>query len=208
VARGTVPADPRHHRGEVFAVIPAKRLSWQGATGLAEDMRRYGKWIRDGAEKRVGHMYPKFKISGMEATVIWARTVTCPNPACAGTMSASWPDFPAIALAADEWLIEMGSIDQSGHVPRRIGAAARAEILEDCQRVTSLGCRPRRIGLAHEPGERQPGLHGTVGISAWTKTRSAASRCPGVSATPDNSRLLAEVPEHAWSKLRSPQPRP
>ena len=52
-------------------------------------MRRYGKWMRDEAEERIGHLYPKVKISGVEATVIawiWARTVTCPNPACAGTM--------------------------------------------------------------------------------------------------------------------------
>jgi putative DNA methylase len=67
----------------------AERLSWPGATGLAEDVRHYGKWIRDAAEKRIGHLYPKVQISGMDATVvawIWARTVTCPNPACGGTM--------------------------------------------------------------------------------------------------------------------------
>jgi putative DNA methylase len=67
----------------------AERLSWPGATGLAEDVRRYGKWMRDEAEKRIGRLYPKVKISGVEATVIawiWARTVTCPNPACGGTM--------------------------------------------------------------------------------------------------------------------------
>ena len=64
-------------------------MSWPGATGLAEDVRRYGKWMRDEAEKRIGHLYPKVKVSGVDCTVIawiWARTVTCPNPACAGTM--------------------------------------------------------------------------------------------------------------------------
>jgi putative DNA methylase len=63
--------------------------SWPGATGLAEDVRRYGKWMRDEAEKRIGHLYPRVKVSGVECTVIawiWARTVTCPNPACGGTM--------------------------------------------------------------------------------------------------------------------------
>ena len=73
----------------VFPDAAAERLSWPGATGLAEDVRRYGKWMRDEAEKRIGHLYPKVKISGVDATVIawiWARTVTCPNPACAGTM--------------------------------------------------------------------------------------------------------------------------
>lgn len=60
--------------------------SWPRATGLAEDVRRYGQWMRDEAEKRIGHLYPKAKLpDGSEATVIawiWARTVTCPNPAC------------------------------------------------------------------------------------------------------------------------------
>jgi putative DNA methylase len=63
---------------------------WKGAQGLAEDVRYYGKWMRDEAEKRIGHLYPKVKINhegtkGTEATVIawlWARTVKCPNPAC------------------------------------------------------------------------------------------------------------------------------
>ena len=35
--------------------------SWKGAAGLAEDVRYYGKWMRDEAEKRIGHLYPKVK---------------------------------------------------------------------------------------------------------------------------------------------------
>jgi putative DNA methylase len=74
---------------------------WHGAQGLAEDLRYYGKWMREEAEKRIGHLYPKVKITkematdrpdlkeyvGKELTVIawvWARTVASPNPACAG----------------------------------------------------------------------------------------------------------------------------
>ena len=42
--------------------------------------------MRDEAERRIGHLYPKAQLpDGTEATVIawiWARTVTCPNPAC------------------------------------------------------------------------------------------------------------------------------
>jgi putative DNA methylase len=73
----------------VFPGAAVERMSWPCATGLAEDVRRYGQWMRDEAEKRIGHLYPKVKISGVEATVIawiWARTVTCPNPACGATM--------------------------------------------------------------------------------------------------------------------------
>ncbi|MFH2055604.1 MAG: DUF1156 domain-containing protein, partial [bacterium] len=66
---------------------------WKGASGLAADVRSYGKWMRDEAEKRIGHLYPKVKLpkeqGGGEATVIawlWARTVRCPNPACGAQM--------------------------------------------------------------------------------------------------------------------------
>jgi len=59
---------------------------WRGAQGLAADVRAYGTWMRDEAERRIGHLYPKAVLADKsEATVIawiWARTVICPNPAC------------------------------------------------------------------------------------------------------------------------------
>ena len=67
--------------------------AWKGAAGLAADVRYYGKWMRDEAERRIGHLYPKVQLpkeyGGGEATVIawlWARTVKCPNPACGAQM--------------------------------------------------------------------------------------------------------------------------
>lgn len=69
------------------------KKAWQAAQGLAEDVRAYGQWMRDAAEKRIGHLYPKVKLPGDQggdtATVIawiWARTVKCPNPACGAQM--------------------------------------------------------------------------------------------------------------------------
>lgn len=71
----------------VFPGAADSRLgAWPRATGLAEDVRRYGAWMRDRAQERIGHLYPKATLPDTsEATVIawiWARTVTCPNPAC------------------------------------------------------------------------------------------------------------------------------
>ena len=74
--------------------------SWKGTHGLAEDILYYGRWMRDEAQKRIGHLYPKVEITedmaehrpeleqyvGCELTVIawiWARTVKSPNPAFA-----------------------------------------------------------------------------------------------------------------------------
>jgi putative DNA methylase len=63
---------------------------WSGAQGLADDVRFYGAWMREQAQERLGHLYPNARLpDGGEATVIawiWARTVTCPNPACRATM--------------------------------------------------------------------------------------------------------------------------
>ena len=30
---------------------------------MAEDVRYYGKWMRDEAEKRIGHLYPKIEVT-------------------------------------------------------------------------------------------------------------------------------------------------
>lgn len=71
---------------------------WTGVSGLAEDVRRYGAWMRAEAQKRIGHLYPPVEITsemvaerpdleqykGQKLTVIawlWARTVKSPNPA-------------------------------------------------------------------------------------------------------------------------------
>lgn len=62
---------------------------WKGAQGLAEDVRYYGKWMRNEAEKRIGHLYPKVEVpaefGGGKGTVIawlFCRKIKCPNPAC------------------------------------------------------------------------------------------------------------------------------
>jgi len=77
--------------------LPDAFKEWPGATGLAEDVRRYGYWMREEAKKRIGHLYPQVEITkemaakrpdlkqyvGQKLTVIawlWARTVKSPNP--------------------------------------------------------------------------------------------------------------------------------
>jgi putative DNA methylase len=92
---GQAPVNPEARRNQDLA-----GREWKGAQGLAEDVRYYGQWIRDEAEKRIGHLYPKVEVTaemakarpdlkpyvGRRLTVIawlWARTVKSPNPAFA-----------------------------------------------------------------------------------------------------------------------------
>ena len=92
---GKPPVSPeaRKGKGSIGAV-------WKGAAGLAEDVRYYGKWMRDEAEKRIGHLYPKVEVTeemarerpdlkryvGRRLMVfawLWAHTLKSPNPAFA-----------------------------------------------------------------------------------------------------------------------------
>ena len=88
----------------------------RGASGLAEDVRYYGQWMRDEAQRRIGHLYPKVEVTpemtcqrpdlseyeGRKLTVIawlWARTVASPNPA---TNGAHVPLVSSFVLSSKE----------------------------------------------------------------------------------------------------------
>lgn len=72
-------------RTPVFPGAVSTQTAWRKAEGLADDVRRYGEWMREEAERRIGSLYPRVRAEGgTEHTVIawiWARTVTSPNPA-------------------------------------------------------------------------------------------------------------------------------
>jgi putative DNA methylase len=92
---GQVPVNPQARADKALF-----QKSWRGAQGLAEDVRYCGRWMRDEAESRIGHLYPKMEVTakmakerpdlkplvGRTLTVIawlWARTVKSPNSAFA-----------------------------------------------------------------------------------------------------------------------------
>ena len=69
----------------------AEKMHYKNAEGLAEDVKYYGKWMREKAFERIGHLYPPVNLptehGGDEAKVIawiWARTVPSPDPAFSG----------------------------------------------------------------------------------------------------------------------------
>ena len=92
---GLPPVNPAAHNNKTLI-----EREWQGVQGLAEDVRYYGRWMCDEAEKRIGDLYSKIEVTaemakerpdlkpyvGRRLTVIawlWARTVKSPNPAFA-----------------------------------------------------------------------------------------------------------------------------
>lgn len=96
---------------------------WKGAQGLAEDVRYYGQWMHDEAEKRIGHFYPKIEVTaeiakgrpdlkpyvGQKLNVIawlWARTVKSPNPAFANVDVPLAASFMLSTKAGKEAYVE------------------------------------------------------------------------------------------------------
>lgn len=90
---GTAPVSPQARKDRTLVA-----RHWRGAEGMGQDTLNYGAWIRDEAEKRIGHLYPKANVTkelakarpdlkplaGQDLNVIawiWARTVKSPNPA-------------------------------------------------------------------------------------------------------------------------------
>lgn len=74
--KGKPPVHPEAER---------RMVQWHGVEGIAEDVRKYGEWMRDEAYQRIGHNFPvAISEEGTKHEVIawiWARTVRSPNPA-------------------------------------------------------------------------------------------------------------------------------
>jgi putative DNA methylase len=132
---------------------------WSGAKGLAEDVRRYGAWMRAEAEKRIGHLYPKVEITkemakerpdlkplvGQELTVIawlWARTVKSPNPAfseisvplASGFVLATRPGKeayvePIVARGNYSFVVRTGPPPSSAEAGTKLGRGANFRCL-------------------------------------------------------------------------------
>ena len=90
-----------------------KKTDWPCSTGLAEDVRRYGAWMREEAFKRIGYLYPKVQLpkeyGTHEARVIawlWARTVKSPNPAFSHADIPLVSTFMLCTIAGKEVYVE------------------------------------------------------------------------------------------------------
>jgi putative DNA methylase len=104
INKALIEIPPRFvNRSPVGPPLPDERQGnlaedWRGARGLAEDVRRYGAWLRDEAEMRLRHLYPPVQITSAMANIwpeltphigqtftviawLWTRTVKSPNPA-------------------------------------------------------------------------------------------------------------------------------
>ncbi len=152
-------------------------------------MRYYGRWMRDHAFERIGHLYPKARLpDGREATVIawlWARTVTCPNPACGARMplvrsfalstkkGKEWHVQPVVENGRVRFEVRQGRDAPEGTVGRR---GARCVVCESAVPLDHV----RAEGKAGRIGARMMAI-----VAEGERGRAYLSRAPGSVRTPD-----------------------
>lgn len=105
---------------------------WKGAQGMAADVRYYGQWMHEEAERRVAHLYPRIRMQdGTDATVVawlWVRTVRSPDPAAQGTLVPLASTFMLSTKPGRKWWVEP-AIDQNS--PERWHFEVRTGALEE-----------------------------------------------------------------------------
>lgn len=155
--------------------------SWKGAQGLAEDVRYYGQWMREEAEKRIGHLYPKIKVTpemvqerpdlkpyeNQELTVIawlWARTVKSPNPAFAHVDVPLASTFMLSTKAGKEAYVEPVIEGDSYRFTVKVGKPKDAEAAKNGTKI-GRGNFQCLLSAAPVPVEyiREQGIKGDLG---------------------------------------------
>jgi putative DNA methylase len=206
---GRAPVNPESMRQTTSA-----HKVWRGAQGLAEDVRHYGKWMRDETEKRIGHLYPKIEITaevaegrpdlerliGQKLTVIawlWARTVKSPNPAFAQVDVPLASTFMLSTKPGKEAYVEP-MIENGGYrFTVKVGKLIDAEVAKN---GTSAGKRAGFLCL----------MSGTPLPYSYIREEGSAgrmgARLMAIVAEGDHGRVyLAPIPEHE-AKVRKATP--
>jgi putative DNA methylase len=148
---GRPPVNPEARREKTLIA-----REWKGAQGLAEDVRYYGKWMRDEAKKRIGHFYPNIEVTaemtkdrpdlkpygGQKLTVIawiWARTVKSPNPAFANVDVPLASTFMLSNKAGKEAYVEPVIEGDGYHFTVKVGKPKNAEGAKNGTKASGRG---------------------------------------------------------------------
>ncbi|WP_304266978.1 DUF1156 domain-containing protein [Phascolarctobacterium succinatutens] len=134
---------------------------YRGSEGLAEDVQYYGEWLEKKAQEKLQKIYPN-EPEGKTAAWIWARTVKCPNPACACKLPMA-SSFVINGKAGKEtWVepvVENGAIRfhlRTGKCPKeketnKYGSYGAKFICPACGEITT-DAYVKEQGLKHELG--------------------------------------------------------
>jgi putative DNA methylase len=91
---------------------------------LVDEVRKWGKWIKEQAEKELAEFYPKDPDGATPIAYLWARTITCEGPGCGAE----------VPLMRSFWLAKKGSkLVALRIIPNPKGKHVDFEIIEDAK---------------------------------------------------------------------------
>lgn len=122
INKAMIEIPPRFAHKEPINPVSRRKLingTLEGNTALAEDVEYYAGQLKNAAYQQVGELYPMVDMpkerGGGKATVVawlWARTVKCPNPACA----CEAPLVKSYVLSTKQNASVEPRYDESGHL--------------------------------------------------------------------------------------------
>ena len=183
-------------RAPVYPGADDGTRTWPGAHGLAEDVRRYGEWMREEAWRRIGHLYPRAQLpDGSEATVIawiWARTVTCPNPACGieSPLVRSW--WLGKKKGKEAYIVPTvvdGHVEYSiGHDPKRAPTRQDDGTISGRRGAVCISCHSA-ISMDYIKNEGNHGLMGEQVCAVVVEGRRSRIYLPPNDAIAESTRI-------------------
>ena len=185
---------------------------YEGIEGLIVDLEYYADWFFNQAQERLQLVYPAVELpkefgygAAPVSAWIWARTVTCPNPACGGSAPLI-RSFDLSTKAGNEFRLSV-SVDNSkrtcsfrvekgakGHLEPTVGKRGATCLI--CSSPISL-VYIRNEGKAGRIGNQLMAVVASVGkrrvyLDPDSKQSEAAACCPAPSGAPDTA-----LPAHA-----------
>lgn len=176
--------------------------TWKGAAGLAADVRYYGKWMRDRAFERIGHLYPKGPNGETVIAWLWARTVRCPNPACGGQMPLVRSFWLSTKRGKEAWVEPL--VDKAAKTVRFEVRTGKGEPRPGTKERAKIECLLCEASVSEKQLREQASRHGygeslmaivTEGDRRRNYIAPAADQIPTVSR-PETRGLEAELPNN------------
>jgi len=148
---------------------------------LAEEVRRWGAWIKERAEEELGRFYPKDPDGAVPIAYLWARTIRCEGPGCGAE----------VPLMRSLWLSKKkGRQVGLRLIPRGDGSGVDAEIVE----VPTVSQGNRRGGVyPHPEGTVRRGSATCPCCGYTTPVASVRSQLKARRGGAADARLMAVV---------------
>jgi putative DNA methylase len=205
---GTPPVNPEARSAR------SKLSTWAGAQGIAEDVLHYGRWMKEEAQRRIGHLYPSVAVTneiarsradlkayvGRELPVIawiWARTVKSPNPAFSQVEVPLAATFMLGTKPGKEVYVEPVLEPEGYHFAVRVGKPKNPEATKSGTKL-SRGANFRCV----MSGTPIPSEH----VYAEANAGRMGTRLMAIVAEGDRGRVYLSPTEEAEALARQAQP--